>query len=30
MNSENKIYQIPKFTGENMPVTVAAKIMKKD
>ena len=30
MNSENKIYQIPEFTGENIPVTVAAKIMKKD
>jgi len=30
MNSENKIYQIPDFTGENIPVTVVAKIMKKD
>ena len=30
MNSENKVYQIPEFTGENIPVTVAAKIMKKD
>jgi len=30
MNSENKIYQIPEFSGENIPVTVAAKIMKKD
>lgn len=30
MNSENKIYQIPEFSGENVPVSVAAKIMKKD
>lgn len=30
MNSENKIYQIPEFSGENIPVSVAAKIMKKD
>lgn len=24
------IYQVPEFTGENIPVAVAAKIMKKD
>lgn len=30
MNSENKIYQIPELSGENIPVSVAAKIMKKD
>ena len=26
----NMVYQIPEFTGENIPVLVAAKIMKKD
>ena len=30
MNLENKIYQIPEFTGENIPIAEAAKIMKKD
>ncbi len=24
------IYQVPEFSGENIPVTVVAKIMKKD
>ena len=24
------IYQVPEFTGENIPVKVAAEIMKKD
>lgn len=27
---ENMVYQVPEFTGENIPVIVAAKIMKKD
>lgn len=28
---EKKVYiEIPKFTGENVPVAVAARIMKKD
>ena len=28
---KNKIYlEVPKFTGENVPVSVAAKVMKKD
>ena len=27
----NKIYlELPRFTGENVPVTVAASVMKKD
>ena len=26
----NMVYQVPEFTGENIPVAVAAKIMKKD
>lgn len=26
----NMVYQVPEFTGENIPVLVAAKIMKKD
>ena len=30
MTQETKYYLIPEFTGENIPVTVAAKIMKKD
>ena len=30
MNSETKIYQIPKFTGEHIPVKEAARIMGKD
>ena len=30
MNSEKKIYQIPEFTGENIPVKEAARIMGKD
>ncbi len=30
MNSENKIYQIPEFTGENIPLKEAARIMGKD
>lgn len=29
--AEKKVYvEIPKFTGENIPVNVAARIMKKD
>lgn len=27
---DEKNYVVPEFTGENIPVTVAAKIMKKD
>lgn len=28
---ENKIYlEIPRFTGENVPVAVAARVMRKD
>lgn len=28
---ERKVYlEIPKFTGENVPIAVAAKVMKKD
>lgn len=28
---EKKVYiEIPKFTGENVPVAVAARVMKKD
>lgn len=30
MNLEPKYYAIPEFTGENIPVAVASKIMKKD
>ena len=30
MDSENKIYQIPEFTGENIPLNEAARIMGKD
>ena len=30
MNSEIKIYQIPEFTGENIPLKEAARIMGKD
>ena len=30
MDSENKIYQIPEFTGENIPLMKAARIMGKD
>ena len=30
MNSETKIYQIPEFTGEHIPVKEAARIMGKD
>ena len=30
MNSENKISQIPEFTGENIPLKEAARIMGKD
>lgn len=30
MDSENKIYQIPEFTGENIPLKEAARIMGKD
>ena len=30
MNSETKIYQIPEFTGENIPLKEAARIMGKD
>lgn len=30
MNEAKMIYTVPEFTGENIPVTVAAKIMKKD
>lgn len=29
MNSEIKIYQIPEFTGENIPLKEAARIMGK-
>ena len=29
--NEQKIYlEVPEFTGENVPVTVAATVMKKD
>ena len=28
---EKRVYlEVPKFTGENVPVTVAARVMKKD
>lgn len=30
MDSENKIYQFPEFTGENIPVKEAARAMSKD
>ena len=30
MNLEKKIYQIPEFTGENIPLKEAARIMGKD
>ena len=30
MNLEKKIYQIPEFTGEHIPVKEAARIMGKD
>lgn len=30
MNLEIKIYQIPEFTGENIPLKEAARIMGKD
>lgn len=30
MSDSKMIYEVPEFTGENIPVTVAAKIMKKD
>ena len=30
MNSEKKIYQIREFTGENIPLKQAARIMGKD
>ena len=30
MNLETKIYQIPEFTGEHIPVKEAARIMGKD
>ena len=30
MNSETKIYQIPEFTGGNIPLKEAARIMGKD
>jgi len=30
MNSDTKIYQIPEFTGENIPLKEAARIMGKD
>ena len=30
MDSEKKIYQIPEFTGENIPLKEAARIMGKD
>ena len=30
MNSETKIYQIPEFTGEHIPLKEAARIMGKD
>ena len=30
MNSEQKYYVIPKFSGANVPVSEAAHIMKKD
>ncbi|MBQ9437606.1 MAG: hypothetical protein IJU50_04680 [Lachnospiraceae bacterium] len=29
--TERKVYlEVPNFTGENVPVTVAARVMKKD
>ena len=30
MDSENKIYQIPEFTGKHIPVKEASRIMGKD
>ena len=30
MQEDKNVYQVPEFTGENIPVTEAAKIMKKD
>lgn len=31
MMKKEKIYlEVPKFTGENVPVSVAARVMKKD
>lgn len=30
MQEEKRVYEIPEFTGENIPVVQAAKIMKKD
>lgn len=30
MDSEKKIYQVPEFTGEHIPVKEAARIMGKD
>ncbi len=31
MEKESKVYlEVPEFTGENVPVTVAASVMKKD
>lgn len=31
MTAEKKIiYEVPEFTGENVPISVVAKVMKKD
>lgn len=30
MEEVKKCYEVPEFSGENIPVIVAAKIMKKD
>ena len=30
MNETKMIFNVPEFTGENVPVSVAAKVMKKD
>lgn len=30
MENEKKVYVLPEFDGGNVPVTEAAKIMKKD
>ena len=30
MNKQKLYLEVPKFTGENVPVNVAAKVMKKD
>ena len=30
MEKENRLYEIPEFTGRNVPVTEAARLMGKD